>query len=456
MKRLLFHSIVVLAGLAAVSCTTLLGVDGDYGLLPEDAGTDTSAAGQGGQAGAGGSGGEAGTSSGGAAGNGAGGVSGSGGSGGASGAGGAAGSSPGGASGAGGDAGASGAGGQGGGGVVSPLSSMRSGTGTLAAETDALSLTIPAVDPAKSFLMFGNRFAFGDPPSTLVSGQLESSTKLSFQRLNAVGTTAIPISWYVASFESGVSVQRGATSHAGTSTAVTLPTPVQLDKAFPLITVRGGGNYYGPFSYVRASLTNAQTLTIDTALAQADTIVEWQVVSFEGATVRSGTVSFGAADATKTATTTGADPSRTWLLFTYYLGSFSGSGLEDRLFRGQVTSDTQLEFTRQAPDSASAELRWYTVTFDNGSRVETGSAHFAGTTTSLQAPVAKPVDPTRSLVSAGGIYYRGGTSDSGSSMPGVACATLEIGGGDSVLVSRASPGGGGAVTDINWWAVEFK
>lgn len=467
MKRLSYAASFLLVAYGfAPGCTTLLGVDGDYGLLPQDAGTDTSSGGQGGQAGAAGSGGQAGSSTGGAsgaageAGSSSGGAAGSGGeagaSGGASGTGGEAGSSSGGASGTGGEAGSSGAGGQGGAGVVSPLSSMHSGSGTIAAETDTLSLTIPSVDPAKSFLMFGNRFAFGDPPGTLVSGQIESSTKLSFKRLNASGTSEIPVFWYVASFDSGVSVLRGAAPHTGTSSSVPLPAAVQLDRAFPLITVRGGGNYYGPFSYARATLTGPQTLTIDTSIAQADTIVEWQVVSFEGATVRSGTVSFAAADATRTATTTGADPSKTWLLFTYTLGDLSGSGIEDRVFRGRVVSDTQLEFTRQASDSATAELRWYTVTFDNGSRVETGAAHFTGTATSLQSPLAKPVDSTRSLVSAGGLYYRGGSSDSGSSIPGVASVTLDIGGGDSVLLGRAAPGGGGAITDINWWAVEFK
>jgi hypothetical protein len=332
---------------------------------------------------------------------------------------------------------------------------MHAVTTSLPAETAQVTVPLPSVDLAKSFLVFNYRYDFGNPPVTQVSGQLTSPSVLTFQRTAGVSGVEIPIRHYVASFGSGVLVQRGSEAMTATSATIALPEPVALDKAFPIVSVRSAGNYYGAWNFIRATLTSPNVLTLDATDANPETVVEWQVVQFEGASVQSGQVSLATADTTKTATMQAVDPEATWLLFTYTLEGLSGGGMGDRLVHGRVTSDTEVEFVRLGA-GAVAEVRWYAVTFDNGSRVASGVANVPGSDQLASVALVPAVDPLRTLASAGGFLQRGGSTNYSLSNPGISMFTLEVGSGSALEARRIRTGGGSVVTNVAWSAVEFR
>jgi hypothetical protein len=332
---------------------------------------------------------------------------------------------------------------------------MRAGSTAIPAEIALKSVPIASVDPEKSFLAFNYRYDFGNPPVSQVSGQLTAADTLTFLRNTGPSGVEIPIQYYVASFGSGVNVQRGSAPMTGVSTPVSLGTAVSLGNSFPIISMRTGGNFYGPWNFVRATLTNAQTLTLDATGTDPNTIVEWQVVSFEGAKVQSGQASLASAEMAKKATMASVDPNATWLMFTYTLGNISGGGMADRLIRGRINSSTEVEFLREGT-GAVAEIRWYAVTFENGSRVASGQSPMTGSETSVQAPISPAVDPLRSLASAVGFYGRGGSTNYSLNNTAITMFTLDVGAGDSLLLTRIRTGGGSVVANVTWSAVEFQ
>src|SRR5690349_6429726 len=87
------------------------------------------------------------------------------------------------------------------------LQQVQSGT-TTSSGNGTVTVTIAAADMTKSFLIFQTRSDSGVPGGSTVRGRLQTSTTLEFQRVTS-DTSVITIQWYVATFGSGVTVQRG-------------------------------------------------------------------------------------------------------------------------------------------------------------------------------------------------------------------------------------------------------
>ena len=85
---------------------------------------------------------------------------------------------------------------------------MQSGTAVNSAN-GIQTVTISAIDITKSFLIFQVRSAGDRPVNSTLRGRLASSTTIQFERVTNEGAPlAINIQWYVATFGSGVLVQR--------------------------------------------------------------------------------------------------------------------------------------------------------------------------------------------------------------------------------------------------------
>jgi hypothetical protein len=379
---------------------------------------------------------------------------GSGGSGGNAGSGGSAGGSAGsGAGGAtGGKGGAAGAGGGIDAGRISPLGRVQRGSTTVAAGMATQKVTLQQLDPSRSFVVFGTRFDSSAPADMEVTGQITSPTELTFARAGAMGSPAVPVYYYVAEFQSGVRVQRGSATLSSTTVNAAL-TSVDLTKSFPIVTYRNTGGNPGRDDFVRGKLTSASQLSIVDDLAAPNGIAEWQVVTFDGAAVQSGDIALTQDTNTYTADLQPVDRAKTWLLFGYNLGAFaSGNGVAQKMIRGRVASATQLAF-RRAVGGASGTLTWYAVSFTNGASVQTSTATMADlamTTASLPG-----IDPTKTIASAGGLYYRAGaTPITTNESPGQSTFTLEVTGGTQLSIVRG-PATAGSAPEVDWFTVSF-
>jgi hypothetical protein len=142
------------------------------------------------------------------------------------------------------------------------LKAVQSGTATLPAATLSTSVTLAtAVDPARSFLVFGVAEAENEPQAGQVVGRLSSATTVNFVRNNAAGA-AVTIKWYVAEFVTGVSVQRGTTVLPNdTPVSVTIAS-VDTSRAFPIVTTLSGGTSFDRNDFIRGKVTGATTLQL--------------------------------------------------------------------------------------------------------------------------------------------------------------------------------------------------
>src|SRR5689334_7550838 len=149
------------------------------------------------------------------------------------------------------------------------LKGVKSGTATIADGASSVTATFSAVDMTKSFLVFSVALDSVNPVDAHISGQLTNTTTVTFARLGTVG--AVSISWYVAEFTSGVSVQRGSFSSTTAHNDITLGTAVDLSQSFPIATFRGDGTSFGGNDFLQSSLTTTTNLALDLKASLAAT-----------------------------------------------------------------------------------------------------------------------------------------------------------------------------------------
>jgi hypothetical protein len=350
--------------------------------------------------------------------------------------------------------GGAGYGGLGGGPLGSRILGVQSAEVTLPAEAASVTAPLTVVDPARAFALFGARF---DSTSTSASEltALLTASDVTFSRPNGTGAPAIPIRYYVAEFQSGVLVERGTTPMTTTSVTVSLATPVDPAKSFPLIGFGNAGANYNGDDLVRAKLTGPSELTLTAAGAPAAGLVQWQVVQYDEASVQSGDLTVAAADLTLNAPVQAVDPAKTWLLLSYQLAAQTGPS-RDRLIRGRLSSTTELTFVRAAAASAGT-LSWYAVTFSNATAVQHGTASLAELAATATAVLA-PVDMARCIAVATGLYDRAGTSADLTSPAnlGYGAFTLALKSATEIEAGRGAVGTGTGAADVDWSVVQFR
>ena len=218
------------------------------------------------------------------------------------------------------------------------------------------------------------------------------------------GATTSIVQWYVAEFESGVSVQRGTitfngTSGTGLSQTQSLTTTVDATKSFTLVSTRTNLNFSNrdEQTTMRAVLASDGTgLTIDRTVGNTtDLLVHWQVVQMEGASVQRGTLCIGSSSCTGTANGSGAaeqdntatlatavDPCKTFLLLTREAGTTT-TGVDSLYFvsadfSSAVTcgvTQSGLTFRRNNRNTTSTNdvsISYEAVTLSDGTAVRRG------------------------------------------------------------------------------------
>lgn len=162
----------------------------------------------------------------------------------------------------------------------------------------------------KSILFFSVREnesspRYGAVECELVAANTTAATPAGLRcRHESFGSDNLPatnifVHWTVATFDAGVTVQRGVTDTSTTNPlTATLSPAVDPGSSFVIVggTMAGGGGW-GNNDFSRVTLTSGSVLTIEQAAAGS--VVPWQVVTMAGARVQRGTSSLTTVETTK-------------------------------------------------------------------------------------------------------------------------------------------------------------
>jgi uncharacterized repeat protein (TIGR01451 family) len=342
------------------------------------------------------------------------------------------------------------------------IQGVQSGTATSSAN-GTVTVSIAAVDPAKSFLMFGTRHNDNRPPASMVRGRIATATTLEFVRqTSATDTTTIAIEWHVVEYADGVSVQRGQAAQGTTIVNVTLPTAVAaLDQAFVTWSKTPNAvntDFSGP-QPILAELTSTTNLQFRAGAASAGHVTWWQVIEFtdpDDIEVQKGSITtMGTALPSVTATLSPPmDPARTFVLVGYNVTA-GGPDIGKRMLRGVLTDSATVTIDRSVTGDPVSEIVWQAIELNDGSFVQGGSENFASGTAQKTVVIAS-VDPSRAVPFAS-VQAAAGQSIGRSSyvlddVLGVGSVTMAMASGTQVSMRRTSTAD---AADIGWFVVEF-
>ena len=326
------------------------------------------------------------------------------------------------------------------------LDNVQKGTATLANASSTVAVTIASVDPSKAFLTFSVRGNDTSPENISISGRLSNATTVTFDRVGTSGN--VVIDWSVVEFSSGVTVQRGTVTPGGSTTNVAI-TSVDLTRSFPLVSMRAGGVIYEGEDWVRARFTSSTDLELATTNTFGN-VIEWQVVTYNDATVQSGSVSFGTGDSSRTATVTALDPAKSWLIYNYRTTDGTTTNIGQKLVRGRITNGTTLTFDRSSTGQ-TIDLQYFVVKFTDATEVRSGNANFTSSATTVNAAVTA-VDPARSI-GVGGYAQTGGRSSyTANDNPGVGWFTSRLTSSTNLRVQRSAALAG---ADLGWFVMHW-
>ena len=236
-------------------------------------------------------------------------------------------------------------------------------------------------------------------------------------------------------------------------------TAVNTAKSFPLISFRSPGTNFNCNDFVRAKITSATNLRLSsdvTGGAVALSVVEWQVVQYQDANVRSGDVAFTATDGSRTAALAPAvNTAKSWLIYSYETTPNSIPDIGQYLVRGQLTDSTTLTFDRSNTGTVGLTLSWYLVEFTDASTVQSGSQAFLTADTAIDVTLPLPAPPGTSMALGGGDYQRGGRSSySADDIVGVGWFNFDLTASSNLRITRGA--GGLAPADVGWFVVTFS
>jgi hypothetical protein len=368
---------------------------------------------------------------------------------------------------------------------------IQHGTTAIASGTTSINAALPTtVTGNRSFLVFGistTTAAIGNiSQGFITSGQLLDAggavctgaticTQIRFERLGA-SAGQVDIQWHVIEFAvgSGVVVQRGSVSFA-TATAGNPPpdpgalqdvpiTAVNLARAFPIISYRKGGSIIAEDEFVKAEFTSTTNLRLTLGLSgtPANT-VEWQVIEYPDANVRSGNVILTETQTSNTAALAPAitNIGKTWLIYHYNTRNTNATVINQKTVRGVITNTTTLTFDRNAAGAAGGvneniDLQWFLVEFTDATIVQQGSEPFANTDTVKNVTLTTPVQPSCSFPVVGGDYQRSGrTSLATDDQYAITTVRYNLTSTTNLQLSRGIMGAAGVTADIPWWVIEF-
>ncbi|MEA2464276.1 MAG: hypothetical protein QOJ98_2023, partial [Acidobacteriota bacterium] len=332
-------------------------------------------------------------------------------------------------------------------------------------------VTISPVDTTKSFLIFQTRSNSTIPRDSTVRGRLQTSTTIEFDRVTTVGTVPdIDIQWYVVSFGSGVSVQRGDTALLNATTTDVVIGSVTVARSFVLFsktafTGAGLELEWSTDDAITGDLTGTPTTTnlrFRHNVGNVNHRVAWQVVTFTNAAdinVQRGlitTMNGTTASVTATLSPT-VNTAKTFVLASWRVAG-TGVDIGSRLLRARLTNSSTVTIDRATLGSADVitEIAWQAIELKDASIVWSGNANFALGASQATASIQNPrVNVNRA------VGFMSGQGGNGQSMGqsawvtdgtiGVASATATLA-FDQITLTRTNTA---AIADVGWFVVQF-
>jgi hypothetical protein len=339
---------------------------------------------------------------------------------------------------------------------------VQRGTATSSAN-GTTTVTITAVDPTKSFLLFSTRSSSNRPVGSVLRGRLASATTLEFIRVTDESpVSTITIEWSVVEYTCGISVQRGDTNVAATTVDVSITPVAARSHAFVTWSksAASADASWDSNDTLVVDLTSTSNVELRTAGANASHTVSWQLVEFlNGAdvNVQRGSASLTGTNLSTTATLASAVTTSHAFVLADLQSAGSGTDIGARLIRAQLTNSTTVTFDRSisgSPDDLT-EIGWQVVELTDGSAVQRGSVAFASAAAQVDATV-NLIDTSRATAFAstevGGGQAAGRTSYAADDTVGVASATVKVLDNSTVRLDRANTA---AAADVAWTVVEW-
>lgn len=340
----------------------------------------------------------------------------------------------------------------------SSWTTVQTGTAT-SSSNGTVTVSISAVDPAKSFLIFETRHNSNRPPGSTVRGRILNSTTLEFVRVTDE-TSTIDIRWYVVQHPR-VKVQRGEVTQNATTVDVAITPVASLSQAFVTWskTPASTDNAWSLNDPIVGELTSTSNLQFRANWANSAHVIWWQVIEFIDAAdvnVQRGTTALTGTDLSTTVTLgTPVDVSHAFVLAGYRANG-SGADVGARMLRGQLLDSTTLQFDRGifgSPDDIS-EIGWQVVELRDGSAVQRGSQSFdAGVsqrTVGISSVVTDRSVAFASVQPVGG-QNMGRSPYAGDDIIGVCSVTMALT-STQVVMDRS---GTQSTCDVGWFVVQF-
>jgi len=265
------------------------------------------------------------------------------------------------------------------------------------------------------------------------------------------GNGTVTIHYTVATFSSGVTVQRGTVDTNVTNPAQIPITAVDPTTSFVLVgggATAGGG--WGTNEFTRATLQGASTLEI--AQSAQGSFVAWQVVTMAGASVTRGTTSLATTD-TQSVVTVPNTPSGSLLLASYESDNAGSIAAASLMLQSSISSPTTLTFQRGLGGS-NMSVSWELVAMPFA--VHSGVASFAAGVATTSVPVtgisgasSVGISSTQAILgqSGGSTTYAGAAND----LVGEAAFSMVTGSGTLSLTRLSST----ASATLPWNVVDF-
>ena len=195
------------------------------------------------------------------------------------------------------------------------------------------------------------------------------------------------------------------------------------------------------------------TLELTANAPATDGVVEWQVVTFDGATVQTGDLPYTASNSTVSTTMTAVDQAATWLVFSYDVATVAVDAFPQKLFRGRFSNAATPWFQREGNGSAGT-LSWFAVSFTNGTTVTAGLSSLINANLTANPYVISTAG--HSIATVGGPYFRSSQTNVGGSTNIGACMVTSTLASPALTLTRATAGVGGANCYLSWYVTEFK
>lgn len=330
------------------------------------------------------------------------------------------------------------------------IKNVQSGSVVLAEDAKFVEVTIDSVNTSSSFLSFSTSLGFNEPECVQLAGSLEDSTTIRFE-IHETDCLAQRIVWYVAEFESGVLVQHNNTVISGSTNNVGIRT-TDVDRSFPLMSMRMNGNDYDDDDGIRANITSSTNLRFSLEGSGSSQNVESQTIQMTGADVQTGLESFGSGADNITVTVNSINMSRSLITYSVSHAAGTSSNIAEKVWMGRIVDSTTIEFSRGGTGVAG-DLQWQLTEFANETYVIHDTTSF-GTTTS-QVNVTIPQVSLSRTIPIGGQFMRGGKTDySSDDNLGVAWFTLELTNATNLQITRNATAS--STSEIGWFVITFN